>query len=325
MKVVFAVMVLMLFSLPAFAAPGAGDVHAGNDFYRKGKFQEALEHYQKAAEKNPAEARIEYNLGAAAYKAGDYDAAVEHFQKSLLTDDDKLRRDVHFNLGDAFYRAGISREDKDIEQGIKRLESSLGSFEKARQLDVKDKEASENYEFVKKEIERLEQKKQQQQQQKQQRQQQKNDQQKDQAQQDQQKSEGEKSQEEKDHDKKDQDTKGQQGEDPEKKKEETSDKGDKSDQKDKKDDKSGEDSSRNDVPDKEGKKDQPEPSKDQSQPDGTKNDQNNSASGQTVEGQISSQKDANDMVDNFERNELPKGLLNFIRPSRETRAVDKDW
>jgi Ca-activated chloride channel family protein len=169
MRVAFAIMAFVLFSAPAFAAPGAKEVRAGNDLYRQGKFPQALEQYEKAAQKNPGEARIEYDLGAAAYKAQDYDAAADHFQKSLLTDDDKFRQSVHFNLGDAFYRAGVARENNDIEQGVKRLESSLESFEKARALDVKDKEAIENYEFVKKELERLKQKQQQQDQQQSQR------------------------------------------------------------------------------------------------------------------------------------------------------------
>jgi len=157
---------LALFSAPAFADPGAGEVRAGNALLRKGEFQHAIQEYEKAAEKSPADARIQYNIGVAAYQAKDYDAAIEHFQKSLLTDDDKFRRDVHFNMGDAFYRVGIMREDKDIDQSIKRLESSLESFEKARALDLKDRQAVENYEFVKKVLEQFKQKKKQQQQKK---------------------------------------------------------------------------------------------------------------------------------------------------------------
>jgi tetratricopeptide (TPR) repeat protein len=332
MRLVFALMVSLLLCAPAFADPGAGDVRAGNAFYNKGEFQHAIQRYEKAAEKSPADPRIEYNLGAAAYQAKDYDAAIEHFQKSLLTDDDKFRRDVHFNLGDAFYRVGINREDKDIDQSIKRLESSLASFEKARALDPKDKQTVENYEFVKQVLEQFKQKKEQQQKSppcptpKQDQQQQ--DQQKDQSQQDQQKSEEQKNQDQKDQEKQDQEKKDQEQKDQEKQDQEKQDQEKKDqeqkDQQDKQDDKGEQGDKNNDVPDKE-QKDQPPQQNDQGQPDKPKNDQNNGASGQTAEGQISSQKDANDMVDDFERNELPKGLLNFIRKSGEARPVDKDW
>ena len=323
MRFVFAFIVLVLFSAPAFADPGAGDVRAGNAFYNKGEFQHAIQRYEKAMEKSPADARIEYNLGAAAYQAKDYSAAIEHFQKSLLTDDDKFRRDVYFNLGDAFYRVGINREDKDIDQSIKRLESSLASFEKAKKQDPKDKQTVENYEFVKKVLEQYKQKKQQQEQQKQQQKQdqqkqdqqkqdqqkqdqQKQDQQKqDQQKQDQQKPEEQKSQDQKDQEKKDQD---QQKQDQQKQDQEKQDQ-EKKDQ-EKKDQE---------------KKDQEKKDQEQKDQQNKPNDQNNPASGQTAEGQISSQKDANDMVDGFERNEMPKGLLNFIHRSKEARPVDKDW
>ena len=318
MRSVLAIIFLLLFCVPAYADPGAGEVRAGNDLYRKGNFSEAMEHYEKAALKNPSEARIEYDLGAAAYQAKDYDAAVEHFQKSLLTDNDKFRRDVHFNLGDAFYRAGILQEDKELDQAIKRLESSLGSFEKAIALDPKDQPSAENYLFVKKEIERLKQKKEQQQQQKkqQQDQQQKQDQQK----QDQQLQDQKQDQKQDEQQKKDQPQDQQKSE--EQKKQEQ---GEQEKRGQEKKDQEKKDQAQKDQEQKDQEKRKQQEQKDQPKPDSAGNDQNNSASGQMAEGQISSQKDANDMVDNFERNELPKGLLNFIHKQAEARPVDKDW
>jgi Ca-activated chloride channel family protein len=291
MRFLYVFIILVLCSAPAFADLGAGDVRLGNALYRKGEFQHAIQRYERAAEKNPSDARIAYNLGAAAYQSKDYDAAIGHFQKSLLTDDDKFRRDVHFNLGDAFYRSGIGREDKDIDQSIKKLESSLASFEKAMALDPKDKQSVENYAFVKEVLEKFKQKQQKQDQQKQDQQsqdqqRQEQDQQKQDQSQDQQKPEEQKSQDQKDQEKQDQEQQDQQQQDQEKQ-----------DQQNKQDEKS----------------------------DKEQQDQNNGASGQMPEGQISSQKDANNMVDDFERNEMPKGLLNFIQHSQEARPVDKDW
>ena len=312
MRSVLAIIFLLLFCVPAYADPGAGEVRAGNDLYRKGNFSEAMEHYEKAALKNPSEARIEYDLGAAAYQAKDYDAAVEHFQKSLLTDNDKFRRDVHFNLGDAFYRAGILQEDKELDQAIKRLESSLGSFEKAIALDPKDQPSAENYLFVKKEIERLKQKKEKQQQDQQQKQdQQKQDQQLQDQKQDQKQDEQQKKDQPQDQQKSEEQKKQEQGEQEKRGQE--------------KKDQEKKDQAQKDQEQKDQEKRKQQEQKDQPKPDSAGNDQNNSASGQMAEGQISSQKDANDMVDNFERNELPKGLLNFIHKQAEARPVDKDW
>ncbi len=279
------VLLAVLWAVPAFAAPGAGDVRAGNKYFKKGMFKEALEAYEKAAQKNPSEPKIEYDLGAASYKAGEHDRAVEYFQKSLLTDDEEFRKDVYYNLGNAFYYSGIGREETDTDEAVKRLESSIGSFEKAKAMDPQDKEASENYDFVKKELERLKKKQQEQKQcPRPNKDQQKN---KDQQQQDQKQQQDQQQQPSQDEQQK-QDEKQQQ----------------------------------------EGQQKQEEQQKnEQQQPDESKKAEqdNEAASGQTEDRQISSQKDANDMIDDFERNELPKGLLNFIRQPWEERPVEKDW
>ncbi len=295
MRILVPAFILFLVSGPVFAAAGAWDVKAGNDLYRKGKYSQALECYQKAAEKNPSEARIEYDLGAAAYKSGDFDAAADHFQKSLLTDDDKLKPDVHYNLGDSLYRGGVTREDKDVDAAIRLLEGALGSFEKVLGLNAKDKDASDNRDYIKKELERLKKKKEQQQQQ----QRQQKDQNKD----------------------KDQPRDGQPS----------------------KDQASGKDAQRQQQPSGTGQKEEQKKAsagtlkdedkgvpqegaqgKTEAQP-GPQDQQRSPASGQNDRGQISSQKEANDMVDDLERNDLPKGLLNFTRAAHESRPVDKDW
>ena len=267
-----AIIFFLVFSVSlSHAAKGAGDVGQGNALYRKGKYQDAIGHYEKAAQKNPSEAKIEYDLGTASYKAGDFDAAVDHFQKGLLTDDEKLKRNVHYDLGDAFYRSGIMREEKDAGEAIKRLQSSLESFDKVLALDAKDKEAAENCEFVKKEIERLKKKRQEQQQKKQQQQQQQQ-QSKDDQQKNGQQKESQPQQEGQNEKQKAQDQKEEQ---------------------------------------------KPEPQQE--------SQKKNPASGQNKEAQISSQKDADAKLDDFERNELPKGFLKLMRQSQAARPVEKDW
>lgn len=293
MKFLLWACLFFLISRPAFAAAGAWDVRAGNDLYRQGKYPQAFERYQKAAEKNPSEVKIEYDLGAAAYKSGDFEAAVGHFQKSLLTDDDELKPDVHFNLGNAFYHAGVTHEDKDVDQAIRLLEGSLESFDKALTLDAKDAQAADNREFVRRALERLKKKKEQ----RQQRKDRKNDQNNGQG------KEGASSQD-------------QASEKDVQPQEQPSGNGQKDRPKDGASD-VPEDGARADT--EEGSQARPE-----AQP-GPQDPQNSSVSGQNDRAQISSQEEANAMVDDLERNDLPKGLLNFTRREHQPRPVDKDW
>ncbi len=281
------VLLLCFVPVPVFASAGAWDVRAGNNSFRQGHFAEARTRYEAAARKDPAAAGIAYDIGAAAYKAGDFDGAVAHFQQGLLTDDDHFRRDVHYNLGNALYRSGTAREDKDIAGAMERLQGAVGSFEKALVIDPGDQDAAHNRDFVRQELERLR-KKQEEQRQQQQSQQQNKDQQG------------------KDQPPKDTQDKG------------SAQKGSSSQDRQERGT-SGQDQPQASPQEKPG--DEQAGAKPQPQPTGEKD----TPSGQTDGRQISSQKDANDLVDDFERNELPKGLLNFIREPRAPRPVEKDW
>ncbi|MFH0754831.1 MAG: tetratricopeptide repeat protein [Candidatus Omnitrophota bacterium] len=282
----------------AWAMKGAGEVAQGNRLYRQGKYAQALVQYEKADAKNSSDARIAFDLGSAAYKTGDYDRAVQYLQKSLLTDDEAFKSNIHYNLGDAFYKKGISRENMNVDDAIKHLKSSLESFEKACAIDLKNTDAANNHEFVKKELDRLQLKKQQKQQKNQ-----------------------------------PQDTK--------KDKNQDNNQDQKQDQPSENQDQKKEDQPQSDKSDQ-----QPENSKGQQQ--GDSKDQNpddarqqkdlgndhkpgdqahdkSSTSGQEAQEQILSRSEAQAMVDDFERNELPKGLLNFVPKQGQERPVEKDW
>ncbi len=301
------VLLFLMCSAEAWAVKGAGEVGKGNRFYQKEKYAQALEQYEKADVKNPTEAKISYDLGAAAYKSGDYERAVQYFQKSLLTDDDVFKKDVNYNLGNSFYKAGASREDKDIQGALKLLKESLDSLEKVRATAPDDKDAVNNYNFVKQEIERLKQKQQKQQQEKQDQKNQK-DQQQDSQKQDKQDNQGQKDQAQQKQGQEDQQKQGQQQDQGQRGAQEQKDGLKDKEQADKKDSQQGQSQDQK-------QKDEPAQGK----------DENKAASGQEAEGQISSQKEAQAMVDEFERNELPKGLLNFAPRQDQPHPVEKDW
>ena len=305
-------MLCVVFSLPSHAAAGAGDVSRGNALFKEGRFKKAVESYETAEQKNPTAAAIDYDLGAAYYKDGAFDKAVEHFQKSLLADDDHLRRDAHFNLSNALYKSGIAHENDDISAAISGLEQAVGNYEKALSLDSKDVDAASNRDFVKKELERLKKKqqdmKQQQQDQQQQNQQQENKDQKN-TPQDQQQS-GEKNKQDQRNSVQNQ-GQGQKNEVPENKNEqEQKPSGGQEGEKGKK---------------SEGEKAQQEQGQPAKEESSRKQQQQSSTAGQESDGQVLSKDEARAALDDFDQNDQPKGLLNFIREKHDTRPVDKDW
>lgn len=285
------VILVYLFSMPSlYAASASKDVAEGNKFYHQKKFPEARLRYEAAAVKAPSESKIDYNIGTAAYRSGNFDAAVEHFQKSLLTDDEHFRRDAYYNLGNAMYQAGISLENKDISQAIERVDGALKSFEKGLLLDPSDAEAAHNRDFIKNEIERLKQKKQEMQNQS--RQESKNAD----------KEHTDKSSAANNSSQPGQSQKDQSSQEKNEEKQDASTKKDQS----------------------EGGKEE-KPASDQMKGDKSSSGVKNTAPGQADSKQILSEKEANDLIDDFERNELPKGSLNFTHQVKEEKPVGKDW
>ena len=161
--------------------------------YQKGDYANAVQQYEAAAAKSADAPQLDFNTGSAAYKAGDYDQAAKAFQKSLKTDQLNLQQETYYNLGNTQFRQGQKVEKANPQQAIPAWQQAIQSYDAALQLKPDDADAIYNRDFVKKELEKL------QQQQKQQ-QQDKNQDQKDQKQQ----SQDQKSQDQKNSDQKNQ-------------------------------------------------------------------------------------------------------------------------
>ena len=149
--------------LPSPAEAGVKkEVKKGNLLYNKGQFEEALKSYQKAHQSSPDSDVVNFDLGAALYKTKNYGKAIGHFEKSLVSNDPSLEEKASYNSGNAKYKYGISQEEINLPQAVNLLEQSLRHYERAIELEPKDEDAKYNYEFVKKELERLKKKLQQQ-------------------------------------------------------------------------------------------------------------------------------------------------------------------
>ncbi|MBI5150701.1 MAG: tetratricopeptide repeat protein [Candidatus Omnitrophica bacterium] len=140
-----------------WAASTGRSVREGNRLYSQGNFEDAARHYEKALEKNPESALVNFNAGTALYKQKRYPQAAQYLQKALLSDDPRLKEKAYYNLGNTLYQSGIGHQTKDIGAAVQGLQESLSHFENALRLDKTDKDAQDNYEFVKKELERLKQ------------------------------------------------------------------------------------------------------------------------------------------------------------------------
>ena len=303
-RIFLTALILGACSLPCWAIPGAGEVRQGNEAYRKGDYKAALKQYDIAAEKSPSEAKIDHDKAAAFYKDGRFKDAIESWNKALLTDDEKLRRNIHYDLGNAFYKNGTAREDADIDGAIKDVTSSLAEYGTVMTADAKDEDARKNQTFVAKELERLKLKKQQLQQQQQQ-----NQQKQDQSQQQQ-------------KDRPDQAGQGEQKKPQQGRDQNRGEERSRQEQGQNKQDQQKQDAGQGDQIQKDasGKKKDSRPEQDKKP-----SDQKDGAAGQKDGEKILSRDEAEMLLNDFDQNEQPKGLLNFTREQRQEKPVGKDW
>jgi Ca-activated chloride channel family protein len=154
----------------AVIAPSLFAAAPGLEAYQQKKYDEALRQFQNVLVEHPrnrATDKLQFDAGAAAYKLGDYEKALQAFSQALVSPDTQLQSKSHYNLGNTLYQRGEA--EKSDEKKLNDWTDGLRHYEQTLKLDPQNKEAKENYEFVKKKIE--EQKNQQQQQKQQQQQQ----------------------------------------------------------------------------------------------------------------------------------------------------------
>ncbi len=115
----------------------------------------------KSHPQSRAEEELQFDSGAAAYKLKDYNKALESFSQALLTPDTGLQSKGHYNLGNTLYQRGDIQKNE--EKKLSDWTNALDHYEQTLKLDPQNKEAKDNYEYVKKKIDELKKKKEQQQ------------------------------------------------------------------------------------------------------------------------------------------------------------------
>ena len=148
-------------ALAIFCCQFAFATTPGLEAYQNGKFEDAYSHFQETLKTHPqsrAEDKLQFDSGAAAYKLKDYGKALESFSQALLSLDTGLQSKSHYNLGNTLYQRGEAQ--KGDEKKLSDWTNALDHYEQTLKAEPQNKEAKDNYEYVKKKIEELKNKKQ---------------------------------------------------------------------------------------------------------------------------------------------------------------------
>ncbi|HQH11401.1 MAG TPA: VWA domain-containing protein [Candidatus Sumerlaeota bacterium] len=180
----------------------------GNDSFREGKLDKALEYYKNAQVEAPESPELHFNIGNVHLRNKKYEEAIKEFEQAAALFRDPIRiADAHYNIGVAQYRMAEQMvAAQNLPDAAQKLVECMASNQQAMKKNAEDSDPKFNYEQAKrlwKELldqmknQQQEQEQKQQQNQEQQKEQQKENQEQQQQQGEQQNQDGQKSQEEK--------------------------------------------------------------------------------------------------------------------------------
>ena len=146
----------------------SGNAHASvsdaEKSYRHGDYARADTEYEASARRRPTEAKLQFNVGAAAYKTGDFKTATASFQNAIKTGAPQVQQGAYYNLGNTEYRLGQQTQQAQPAATIEQWQAAVKSYDAALQLQPTDADAKFNRDLVQRKLAQLQQQQQQQQQ-----------------------------------------------------------------------------------------------------------------------------------------------------------------
>ncbi len=130
------IILLLNISSVAFSQNNKDIVAKGNEWYKKGDFQQAIDQYKKAAEIDPSDSVAPYNLGNALRRLNQLEAAEKaYLQAAKVAKEKNGKSKSTYNDGVA-----LTRQNK--------LPESIDAYKQALRLNPTDQQARENLQMA---------------------------------------------------------------------------------------------------------------------------------------------------------------------------------
>ncbi len=121
--------------------------------YEAGRYDLALQEFERWFQKRPEDERLAFNAGTAAYREGFYDRAAQYFERAARSTDLRLQEWAYYNRGNSLYRMGEGTPDPARRRAL--WQEALQQYLHALQLNPSNADARYNHEFVQERLREL--------------------------------------------------------------------------------------------------------------------------------------------------------------------------
>jgi len=148
----FAMVGLLLGHNLIVATACRADVAKLQSLIHDGKRSEALQSIEAELAKDPDNARLLYNHGIAAYAAERWEDSLVSFDRAESLGGRRIAARARFQKGNAEFRIGAAARTTNLDETIARWKQSLENFRDALKDNPGDKDAQQNYQFVRRSL-----------------------------------------------------------------------------------------------------------------------------------------------------------------------------
>ncbi len=148
--------VLLLAGQVSLAISPRDTVSSGNQLYRQGEFEKAVELYDKAIAADDKLAEPVYNKAAALYRLGDFaDAAKLYNEAAIKSVSSENVLNSRYNLGNCYFQQANQAVQKEPQLAVKNLKQAIGYWRKVLDADATNEKAAVNVQIAKALVQQL--------------------------------------------------------------------------------------------------------------------------------------------------------------------------
>jgi len=143
------ILLLMSLAQAAYSDSARVATSEGNRLYEQGRFNEAINRYNRALVENPEALRPKFNKANGYYRLDDLSQAMDLYREVAAESKDmQLVAKAKYNLGNSYFQKGLKQRDSDLQKAIDDLKTAIGSWRGTLDIEPENNKAAKNIEVA---------------------------------------------------------------------------------------------------------------------------------------------------------------------------------